>query len=58
MNYQKELLQKYETDVFVVGGGAAGSAAALASDCEDVRRVEIDALKQALLKLGAYLPNA
>ena len=39
-------------------GQAAGSAAALASDCEDVRRIEIDALKQALLKLGAYLPNA
>ena len=31
MIYQKELLQKYETDVFVVGGGAAGVAAAIAA---------------------------
>lgn len=31
MNYQKELLQKYETDVFIVGGGAAGVAAAVAA---------------------------
>lgn len=31
MNYQKELFQKYETDVFIVGGGAAGVVAAVAA---------------------------
>ena len=31
MLYQKELFQKYETDVFVAGGGAAGVAAAVAA---------------------------
>lgn len=31
MDYRKELFQKYETDVFVVGGGAAGVAAAVAA---------------------------
>ncbi len=30
MNYTKKLTQKYETDVFIVGGGAAGVAAAVA----------------------------
>ena len=30
MNYSKNLTQKYETDVFIVGGGAAGVAAAVA----------------------------
>ena len=58
MNYQKQLFQKYEADVFIVGGGAAGAAAALAAESEKVRSIEISALKKALLKLGAYLPNA
>ena len=31
MNYQKDLKQKYEVDVFVAGGGAAGVAAAVAA---------------------------
>ena len=31
MIYQRELKQKYETDVFVAGGGAAGVAAAVAA---------------------------
>lgn len=31
MLYQKQLQQKYETDVFVAGGGAAGVAAAIAA---------------------------
>ena len=31
MLYQKELPQKYETDVFIAGGGAAGVAAAIAA---------------------------
>lgn len=31
MQYQRELFQKYETDVFVAGGGAAGVAAAIAA---------------------------
>ena len=57
MNYQKQLFQKYEADVFIVGGGAAG-VAALATESENVRSIEISALKKALLKLGAYLPNA
>ena len=39
-------------------GQAAGAAAALATDCENVRRVDIKDLQQALIKLGAYLPNA
>ena len=39
-------------------GQAAGAAAALAAESENVRSIEISALKKALLKLGAYLPNA
>ena len=31
MIYQRELMQKYEADVFVAGGGAAGVAAAVAA---------------------------
>ena len=31
MKYKKDLLKKYETDVFVAGGGAAGVAAAVAA---------------------------
>lgn len=58
MDYRKELLQKYETDVFVVGGGAAGAAAALATESENVRSVDLRDLKKALQALGAYLPNA
>ncbi len=57
MIYQKEIKVKYEADVFVAGGGAAGVAAALACESEDVRKVNIDALKESLVKLGAYLPN-
>ena len=34
MIYQKELTVKYDVDVFVAGGGAAGVAAALAADRE------------------------
>ena len=62
MNYNKELLIKYETDVFIAGGGAAGvaaavAAAALAVESGDVREVSIKELSGALLKLGAYLPS-
>ena len=34
------------------------AAAAVAAESENVRSIEISALKKALLKLGAYLPNA
>ena len=39
-------------------GQAAGVAAALASDSEDVRKIDIKELQQNLIRLGAYLPNA
>ncbi len=40
-----------------ITGQAAGAAAALACDTQDVRRVSIDELHSSLVKLGAYLPN-
>ena len=39
-------------------GQAAGAAAALAADNENVRSVDIKELQSSLIKLGAYLPNA
>lgn len=40
-----------------VTGQAAGVAAALACETEDVRQVDISGLQQKLAELGAYLPN-
>lgn len=40
-----------------ITGQAAGAAAALACDSQDVRKVDVGGLQDALLKLGAYLPN-
>ena len=40
-----------------ITGQAAGVAAALACDTQDTRKVEYKALADALIKLGAYLPN-
>ena len=41
-----------------ITGQAAGAAAAIAVQTGDIRKVETDALKKALISLGAYLPNA
>lgn len=40
-----------------ITGQAAGAAAALAVDTEDVRKISIPALQETLIRLGAYLPN-
>lgn len=63
MLYQKEISVKYETDVFVAGGGPSGvaaavAAAALAVEKEDTISVKVSELQNSLKKLGAYLPNA
>lgn len=58
MKYKKEIVAKYETDIFVAGGGAVGVAAVLACDTVDTRTVDIKKLQAKLKKLGAYLPNA
>ena len=39
-------------------GQAAGAAAALATESENVRNIDVKDLQRALIKLGAYLPNA
>ncbi len=39
-------------------GQAAGTAAALAAECGDVRKINRDELFSRLIALGAYLPNA
>ena len=41
-----------------ITGQAAGAAAALACDTQDVRQVDTAELQDTLKKLGAYLPNA
>jgi hypothetical protein len=41
-----------------ITGQAAGTAAALACDTQDVRQVDTSELQSALKNLGAYLPNA
>ena len=41
-----------------ITGQAAGAAAALVCEAEDVRKIDIPKLQAALKKLGAYLPNA
>ncbi|MBR3803680.1 MAG: FAD-dependent oxidoreductase [Clostridia bacterium] len=41
-----------------ITGQAAGAAAALACDTQDVRQVDTSELQDTLKKLGAYLPNA
>lgn len=41
-----------------ITGQAAGAAAALVCEDEDVRKIDIPKLQAALKKLGAYLPNA
>ncbi len=58
MDYKRKLTNKYETDVFVAGGGAAGVGAALACETGDTRSIDIKKLQENLKKLGAYLPNA
>ena len=57
MIYTKSLKYKYETDVFVAGGGPSGVAASLACETEDVRRILIKILQENLVKIGAYIPN-
>ena len=57
MLFQTELSVKYDVDVFVAGGGAAGVAAAIAAEHGDVRSVDIGDLQDALKNMGAYLPN-
>ena len=58
MEYTKKVNIKYEVDVFVAGGGAAGVAAALACDTADTRSIDVKELQAKLKELGAYLPNA
>lgn len=41
-----------------ITGQAAGTAAALAKETSDTRKLDIKKLQSALLNLGAYLPNA
>ncbi len=41
-----------------ITGQAAGAAAALACETQDVRQVDMIKLQNALINLGAYLPNA
>ena len=41
-----------------ITGQAAGAAAALACDTQDVRQVDTAELQDTLKKLSAYLPNA
>ncbi len=41
-----------------ITGQAAGCAAALACETEDVRKVNVKELQQSLKRMGAYLPNA
>ena len=40
-----------------ITGQAAGTAAALACEKQDVRKISIKELQQSLVKGGAYLPN-
>ncbi len=57
MLFQAELTVKYDVDICIVGGVAAGVAAAFATKNGDVRSVDIGALQDALIELGANLPN-
>ena len=61
MVYSKSLNYKYETDVFVAGGGPSGVAAAVAAslafETKDVRKISVKKLQENLVKLGAYIPN-
>ena len=41
-----------------ITGQAAGAAATLALETQDIRSVQAQTLQSALLKLGVYLPNA
>lgn len=59
MIYTKSLNCKYETDVFIAGGGPSGVAAAvaasLACETEDVRKISVLKLQENLIKIGAYV---
>lgn len=58
MIYTNSLNYKYETDVFVAGGGPSGVvAASLACESEDVRNISVKELQEKLISLGGYIPN-
>ena len=62
MLFTKELPIRYDVDILVVGGGpsgvaAAGDAAVLAAESQDVRRVNISELQNEIVKSGGIVQN-